>query len=129
MSEKEKKECIMSQHFVGRLLRRAIVGGTLSVLLAATTMAAAAAPASGANLVDHRFAQAPIVKTLNDDTPRGPTVEPDPTDDGNIIIECVAFAFAGAPAADAYEHTLNGLLVSMPQHPLGPAKCSPPDLR
>ena len=119
----------MSQHFMGRLLRRAIVGGTLSVLLAATTMAAAAAPASGANLVDHRFVQAPIVKTLNDDTPRGPTVEPDPTDDGNIIIECVAFAFAGAPAADAYEHTLNGLPVSMPQRPLGPTKCSPPDLR
>jgi len=128
MSEKEKKEYVMSQHILGRLLRRAIVGGTLSVLLAATTMAAAAAPASGANLVD-RFVQAPIVKTLNDDTPRGPAAEPDPTDDGNIIIECVAFAFAGAPAADAYEHTLNGLPVSMPQRPLGPTKCSPPDLR
>jgi hypothetical protein len=118
----------MSQYILGRLLRRAIVGGTLSVLLAATTMAAAAAPASGTNLVD-RFVQAPIVKTLNDDTPWGPAVEPDPTDDGNIIIECVAFAFAGAPAADGYEHTLNGLPVSMPQRPLGPTKCSPPDLR
>jgi hypothetical protein len=127
MSEKEK-EYVMSQYILGRLLRRAIVGGTLSVLLAATTMAAAAAPASGANLVD-RFVQAPIVKTLNDDAPQGPAVEPDPTDDGNIIIECVAFAFAGAPAADAYEHTLNGLPVSMPQRPLGPTKCSPPDLR
>jgi hypothetical protein len=129
MSEKEKKEYVMSQHILGRLLRRAIVGGTLSVLLAATTMAAAAAPASGANLIDHGSVQAPIVKTLNDDAPRGPAVEPDPTDDGNIIIECVAFAFAGAPAADAYEHTLNGLPVSMPQRPLGPTKCSPPDLR
>jgi hypothetical protein len=117
----------MSQHILGRLLRRAIVGGTLSVLLAATTMAAAAAPAG--SLADHRFARGAIVEALNNDVPSAPTVEPDPTDDGNIIIECVAFAFAGAPAADAYEHTLNGLQVSMPQRPLGPTKCSPPDLR
>jgi hypothetical protein len=130
MSKKEiEKECVMSQYFMGRLLRRAIVGGTLSVLLAATTMAAAAAPASGAGFADHRFLQAPILEALNNDTPRAPTVEPDPTDDGNIIIECVTFAFSGAPAADAYEHTLNGFLVSMPQRPLGPTKCSPPDLR
>jgi hypothetical protein len=119
----------MSQHIIGRLLRRAIFGGALSVLLAATTMAAAAAPASGAGFADRRFLQAPILETLNNDTAPVPTVEPDPTDDGNIIIECVTFAFSGAPAADAYEHTLNGFLVSMPQRPLGPTKCSPPDLR
>lgn len=118
----------MTQHILGRLLRRAIVGGTLSVLLAATTMAAAAAPVSGAGFADQGHLGA-IVKTLNNDTPRAPTVEPDPTDDGNIIIECVAFAFAGAPAADEYQHTLNGFPVSMPQRPLGPTKCSPPDLR
>jgi hypothetical protein len=118
----------MSQNILGRLLRRAIVGGALSVLLAATTMAAAAAPVSGAGFADQGHFGA-VVKALNNDAPRGPTVEPDPTDDGNIIIECVAFAFAGAPAADAYEHLLNGLPVSMPQRPLGPTKCSPPDLR
>jgi hypothetical protein len=126
MSEKEK-EHVMSQHILGRLLRKAIVGGALSVLLAATTMAAAAAPVSGPGFDRSNFGA--VVKALNDDTPRAPMAERDPTDDGNIIIECVAFAFAGAPAADAYEHTLNGLPISMPQHPLGPTKCSPPDLR
>jgi hypothetical protein len=119
----------MSQHIMGRLLRRAIVGGALSVLLAATTMAAAAAPAGRGNFTDHRlvqgtFALGTIVEVLNGDAPRAPTVEFDPTDDGNIIIECVAFA--GAPADGAREQVR---LVSMPQHPLGPTKCSPPDLR
>ena len=119
----------MSQRIIGRLLRRAIVGGTLSVLLAATTMAAAAAPAG--SLADHGFARGAIVQALNDNGPSSPTIEPDPTDDGNIIIECVAFALSGAPAADTYEHSLNGfpVPVSMPQRPLGPTKCSPPDLR
>jgi len=116
---------ISSQHILGRLLRRAIVGGALSVLLAATTMAAAAAP--NHRFVQGNFVQGAIVETLSNDTPPAPTVEPDPTDDGNIIIECVAFA--GAPAADAYEHTLNGFPVSVPQYLLGPTKCSPPDLR
>jgi hypothetical protein len=118
----------MGQNIMGRLLRRVIFGGALSVLLAATTMAAAAAPVSGGN-----SAQAPImetlnndaiIETLNNDAPAAPTIEPDPTDDGNIIIECVAFA--GSPAANAPAQVR---LASMPQHPLGPTKCSPPDLR
>jgi hypothetical protein len=121
---KNKKECVMGQNIMGRLLRRVIFGGALSVLLAATTMAAAAAPVSGGNFADHRSVQAPIVETLNNDTPAAPTIEPNPTDQGNIIIECVAFA--GTPAANGPAQVR---LASMPQHPLGPTKCSPPDLR
>jgi hypothetical protein len=109
----------MGRHIMGKLLRRAIFGGALSIVLAATTMAAAAAPVSGGNPV-----QAPIMETLNNDAPAAPTIEPDPTDDGNIIIECVAFA--GTPAANAPAQVR---FASMPQHPLGPTKCSPPDLR
>ena len=82
-------------------------------------MAAAAAPVGGGNP-----AQAPIMETLNNDAPAAPTIEPDPTDDSNIIIECVAFA--GTPVANAPAQVR---VASMPQHPLGPTKCSPPDLR
>jgi hypothetical protein len=114
----------MGQNIMGRLLRRVIFGGALSVLLAATTMAAAAAPVIGGNFADHRSVQAAIMETLNNEAPAAPTIEPNPTDDGIIIIECVALA--GTPAANA--PTLVRL-ASMPQHPLGPTKCSPPDLR
>jgi hypothetical protein len=53
-----------------------------------------------------------------DGRPSSTKAEPDPTDDGSIIIECTALA----PFAPAGVH-----LVSMPQTPVGPSKCAPQD--
>jgi hypothetical protein len=50
--------------------------------------------------------------------PSATKVEPDPTDDGSIIVECTALA-PFAPAGVQF--------VSMPQNPVGPSKCSPQD--
>jgi hypothetical protein len=50
-------------------------------------------------------------------------VEPDPVDDGSIIIECVMLG-ARATFAASGSRTLAAMrLVSVPRHPLGPAKC------
>jgi hypothetical protein len=45
--------------------------------------------------------------------------EPDPTDDGSIIVECVG---AGGPTflGMAQPH-----MASVPRHPLGPSACGP----
>jgi hypothetical protein len=51
-------------------------------------------------------------------------VEPDPTDDGSIIIECVA----NRPDAGGSELEPNGTMASVPRYPLGPSKCWPPNL-
>ena len=48
--------------------------------------------------------------------------EPDPTDDGNIIVECLG---AGDPALrDISDHTAT-YAASLPRHPLGPFTCGP----
>jgi hypothetical protein len=48
-------------------------------------------------------------------------VEPDPTDDGSIIIECVVLG--EHPIAGAAPSISGMRLGSVPRHPLGPAKC------
>jgi hypothetical protein len=51
--------------------------------------------------------------------------EPDPTDDGNIIVECVGAGgptFLGMPAF----RTVAPYAASVPRHPLGPSACWPP---
>jgi hypothetical protein len=48
-------------------------------------------------------------------------VEPDPTDDGSIIIECVVLG--EHPIAGAAPSISGMRLGSVPKHPLGPAKC------
>jgi hypothetical protein len=47
----------------------------------------------------------------------------DPTDDGSIVIECVAWA--GMRNDDTAETAFTLRLASMPQRPLGPTKCWP----
>jgi hypothetical protein len=50
--------------------------------------------------------------------------EPDPTDDGNIIVECVG---AGGPAILGMpERATLSHVASVPRHPLGPSACWPP---
>jgi hypothetical protein len=49
--------------------------------------------------------------------------EPDPTDDGNIIVECVG---AGGPTFLGMPDRVAGsYATSVPRHPLGPSACWP----
>ena len=48
--------------------------------------------------------------------------EPDPTDDGNIIVECVG---AGDPALHVMSDRVAMHAASIPRHPLGPLACGP----
>jgi hypothetical protein len=66
----------------------------------------------------HQMVMAELVDAGFDGKPSATKAEPDPTDDGSIIVECTALA----PFAPAGVH-----LVSMPQNPIGPSKCSPQD--
>src|SRR5262249_24274509 len=59
---------------------------------------------------------ADVADTSFGSEPSASKAEPDPTDDGSIIVECSALA----PFAPAGVQ-----LVSMPQNPIGPSKCSP----
>ena len=47
----------------------------------------------------------------------------DPTDEGSIVIECVAWA--GMRNGEMAEKAFTLRLASMPQRPLGPTKCWP----
>ena len=49
--------------------------------------------------------------------------EPDPTDDGSIIIECVALGNRLITGSSASEHGWR--LAGVPKYPLGPSKCWP----
>jgi hypothetical protein len=48
--------------------------------------------------------------------------EPDPTDDGNIIVECVG---AGDPALHDMSNHPATYAASLPRRPLGPLTCGP----
>jgi|SRR5215813_1781997 len=80
--------------------------------------------ATGADTSDHRTGRdhqiviAELADMGFDSRPSAIKAEPDPTDDGSVIVECSALA----PLAPAGVH-----LVSMPQNPIGPSKCSPQD--
>jgi len=115
----------MIRHLLSRssAARRAIWSAVVAIAWSMSVMTSASAvPAIGGNIIDHNHARGFVSEVLSDDS-IAPTIEPDPTDDGNIIIECVAYD--GTPAM-----TTSFLrLASMPQHPLGPSKCAPPDLR
>jgi hypothetical protein len=100
----------------------AAAGSIAFVLAAAFATAASAAPLNASNRLADGFSQA----LLTDDVPMLKAVEPDPTDDGNIIIECSALNGAGRLAV-AFIGEVQP--VSMPQRPLGPTKCAPSDLR
>jgi hypothetical protein len=52
-------------------------------------------------------------------------VESDPTDDGSIIIECVALGNRLTTGASGLEEASQRRLVGVPRFPLGPSKCWP----
>lgn len=55
--------------------------------------------------------------------------EPDPTDDGSIIIECVALGNRLISGASGLAEGSQWRLVGLPRFPLGPSKCWPEDQR
>jgi hypothetical protein len=73
-----------------------------------------------------------LVDGWKNDGPANPTIEPDPTDDGNIVVECVAFTESSPPGGgvDVGAMNLSALIqASMPQRGLGPSKCPPFEFR
>ena len=101
-----------------------VARGVVAVLLAATMVVATQA---GAHPLSENVARdlGPQVVTsgMADEGPQAD--ELDPTDDGAIIIECVAFAGRGASDANARGTNLWVRTVAVPQYPLGPSTCSP----
>jgi hypothetical protein len=121
------QERAMIRHLLSRssAARRATWSVVAAIAWSMSVMTSASAvPAIGGNIIDHHHVRGFVSEILSDDS-IAPSIEPDPTDDGNIIIECVAFD--GMPAMTKSISLIR--LASMPQHPLGPAKCAPPDLR
>jgi hypothetical protein len=122
--ERVMREKLLSS---GSRIRNAILGSAVSLMLAATMMPSAnGAPAHG-GAGNGRFVQHGTFEMIGNDAPSAPAIEPDPTDDGNIIIECVALV--ETPAAYSSLGSSNILPASVPRYPIGPSKCSPPDLR
>ena len=71
-----------------------------------------------------------LVDGWRNDGPANPTIEPDPMDDGNIVVECVAFTGSlGTGSLGARALALNVSPVSVPRHGLGPSKCPPFEFR
>ena len=98
--------------------------GAAAVLLAAAMLFPTG---GGAHPIGNSSARGASHQILRfESSEEGPRVEEsDPTDDGFIIIECIAFA--GSTALDASE-SQRGLweqTVAVPQFPLGPSACSP----
>jgi hypothetical protein len=103
-------------------MRKIMARGAVAVTLAMTTpfiVPAAAQPGDRSPT-----AAAHSVATFGAPEQGWMTNEPDPTDDGSIIIECMVFA--GGPVG-APGPRMGRLLrsVAVPQYPLGPTKCWP----
>ena len=97
--------------------RSRFVHGTIALGLGVAIPAALGAGAGGFDpAAGHVMRAAELV----DDNPIA--TQPDPTDNGSIVIECIALRdnFDINPA-----RARNSSLVAMPQHPLGPSKCWP----
>lgn len=117
-----KMERVMREKLLssGSRFRNAILGSAVSLLLAATIMPNAnGAPGNGG------VQQGTFATMVSNYVPPAPTIETDPTDDGNIIIECVGFV--EMPTADSSSRSSNILTASIPRYPIGPSKCSRPD--
>jgi hypothetical protein len=98
--------------------RRAIIAAAAVVLAAAMplTMRGQAYPFSHRTGAGYQVASG---------AGEGSTIDKaDPTDDGSIIIECVGFDGRMRPHANHDDAASILHAVSMPQHPLGPSKCS-----
>ncbi len=96
------------------------------VAIVAATLASASVGASAQpQLLGHGGFQSAgneLVDGWRNDGPANPTIEPDPTDDGNIVVECVAFT--GSLGGGAF-----ALNASVPHRGLGPSKCPPFEFR
>jgi hypothetical protein len=103
----------MKPLFAAVLALACIVGSTNGFARGVGSSGRAAAAGTG-----HRGATAEVL----DETPIFD--DSDPTDDGFIIIECVAF---GRPPGANVARTSNSdvVPVGLPQYPLGPSRCSP----
>jgi hypothetical protein len=103
--------------------RGAIIRGAAAVVLAAAMLLpinAGAYPSSGSIAA----ATGHDVATFGPGDEGWRTNEPDPTDDGSIIIECVVFDGGAPTGANMPKRDLTRLM-ALPQFPLGPTKCWP----
>jgi hypothetical protein len=101
-----------------------------AIMFAAATMASGGASAGTPSfghgaLAGHQIVSNELVDGWKNDGPANPTIEPDPTDDGNIVVECVAFT--GGLGLNALG--MNVSQASVPHRGLGPSKCPPFEFR
>ena len=102
-----------------------------AIMFAAATMAgggaSAGTPSFGHSaLAGHQIVSNELVDGWKNDGPANPTIQSDPTDDGNIVVECVAFSGGGlGPSALG----MNLSHASVPHRGLGPSKCPPFEFR
>jgi hypothetical protein len=119
-----KKERTMSKQAWSRQAsRQAMIRGAAAVVLAAMMLVTTGAGAYPFNDNVVAGASHQVATGVTDEGWR--TNDPDPTDDGFIIIECVGFGGHAIPGANEAESALKMHSVSMPRYPLGPSKCWP----
>jgi hypothetical protein len=105
--------------------RKTIAGGAVALALAAAVLIPMGA---GAHPFYHRVVSAHVAAQASiPDGPAGAAVEPDPIDDGSIIVECVALA--AVLNANQPQAISNMGLVTVPRNPLGPLMCWPQEHR
>ena len=102
--------------------RKVIIRGAAAAVLSTTTLATI--PAAAYPLDRSLAGAAHQVATFGVPDEGWTTNEPDPTDDGSIIIECVFFDGHPLAAPDMRKRGLRQL-AAVPQYPLGPTKCWP----
>ena len=98
--------------------RTAIISATVAIALAAAMPHTVEAAAYS----NDRFFAGPGHQFTSFDAPA--EVERDPTDDGSIIIECVALGEHAIMDASGISRLR---LTSVPRYPLGPSKCWTPE--
>jgi hypothetical protein len=101
-------------------------------LVGAAFILAAVAGANALTLdavAGHQAVANELMDGWKNDGPANPTIEPNPTDDGNIVVECVAFTGSSRPGAAGSLGAANLIQASMPQRGLGPSKCPPFEFR
>jgi len=120
----KRRETMREQAWSLRAMsRRAIAGGAVALVLVAAVLIpidAGAYPFRDRITTAHLAGQ----ETKVDDPIEG-AVEPAPTDDGSIIVECVALA----AVLNAHQGLSSMSLAAVPRNPLGPLMCWPNDNR
>lgn len=99
-----------------------------TLIAVALTAMMPVAMAAGAHPFDHRIVAATghQVAAFGVTGQDATANEPDPSDDGFIIIECLVSGSRAVPNADPSANSPMRL-AAVPQHPLGPTKCRPSD--